>query len=84
MTRFDKDRYREGDHLLICDRSGQRMYASEAQKEWTGAIVNRKYYKPKHPQLSVRGLTDDRTVGEARPRADTTYIDAGSVTADDY
>lgn len=84
VVRFTKDRYRHGDHLMISDRSGFRIYASEARKEWNGLIVKDSEYEPKHPQLCVRGVRDDRNVGEARPRADTTYIDAGSVDPDDY
>lgn len=85
MARLTKDLYREGDHLMISDRSGRRMYASQARREWNGLIVHESEYFAKHPQLSVRGVFDDRRVGESRPRADTTYIDAGSVDPDtDY
>ena len=42
----------------ISDRSGQAFPYREMVKEWTGALVHRSEFEPKHPQLvGVANLT---------------------------
>ena len=33
--------YRPGDHLVVDDRTGFTVYASDTRKEWNGAIVRK-------------------------------------------
>jgi hypothetical protein len=35
----------------ISDRSGFRYRLRDMKKEWTGALVGKDEYEPKHPQL---------------------------------
>jgi hypothetical protein len=62
------DRYRQGDHYVIDDRTGQKIYASEARKEWTGDFVHSKNWEPRQPQDLIRSRRDDQSVTNARPR----------------
>lgn len=62
------DDFREGDHWVISDRTGRRIRASEARKEWTGAIVGPDEYEPRHPQDFVRSLADTMRADPQRPR----------------
>lgn len=75
MSRIPNHRTRRGkpkptgDHLMICDRTGRTIKASDARQEWNGLWVHKSVWEPKHPQLMVRGKTDDQTVEPARPEA---------------
>ena len=62
-----QQKYRSGDHLVVCDRSGRTVYASETRKEWNGLRVHKDYWEPRHPQEFVRGRRDDQLVRDARP-----------------
>lgn len=48
------NRYKSGDHLVLCQRTGRVVYASETMREWTGLLVHKSVYEPKHPQLMIR------------------------------
>lgn len=74
MRRDDIGRYREGEHYIIDDRTGLKIRASDAVKEWTGAMVHHKFAEARHPQDFVRALADDQTVANPRPKAVDTFI----------
>jgi hypothetical protein len=59
-----------GEHLVVCDRSGRTVLASETRKEWNGLRVYKDYWEPRHPQEFVRGRKDDQLVKDARPEID--------------
>jgi hypothetical protein len=40
---------RIGDYNVICDRCGFQYKASQLQKEWTGFMVCKECYEPRHP-----------------------------------
>lgn len=61
------DRYRKGDHWVVDDRSGARIRASDSRMEWTGAIVHKDDWEPRHPQDFVRGVRDNQAVPNPRP-----------------
>src|SRR6185436_975010 len=63
-------RYIPGDYLMVCDRTGYVIRASEAKKEWTGHIVRSQSWETRHAQDFVRGIPDNQTVPEARPDSD--------------
>lgn len=62
--------YRPGDFKRQCDRTGQTALASDTRKEWTGLIVRREHWEPRHPQDFVRALADDMAAREGRPFKD--------------
>jgi hypothetical protein len=52
----------------ISDRSGMRYRYKDMRKEWTGALVGRDEYEPKHPQLGpFKKVSDAEALKDARP-----------------
>lgn len=72
-----RNTYIPGDHKVVCDRSGQVFYRSECRLEWTGALVAKKFWESKHPQLEIKSVKDDQSVKDARPDKSSTF---GSTT----
>jgi len=60
--------YRDGDHLVRCDRTGFTVYASETVREWNGLRVRRDVWEPRHPQEFARSIPDRQGVTDARPQ----------------
>lgn len=61
-------RVRNGDYLVIDDRTGFRRWRSECVKDWQGLIVHRSVYEPRHPQDFLRARRDDFRIPDARPQ----------------
>lgn len=91
-------RFRLGDHYIHSDRTGRKIRASEATKEWTGALVEKNLAidKTRHPQEFQKIVAEKQNVDDPRPRPVdifgghlTTYLaadgEAGdtSITVDD-
>lgn len=74
--------YREGDHLVICDRSGQKCLRSECVREWTGMIVKKEFSEPRHPLDRQIVPRRERPIIDARAPADDVFLEPGEVTAD--
>ena len=53
--------------MVICDRSGMTFWASDCQKEWTGALVHKSFFEARHSQDFVRGVRDNMRVSDPRP-----------------
>ena len=70
-------KYTPGDHLCKCDRSGFTFLRSECRLEWTGKLVYKGFWEPKHPQLEIKSVKDDQSVRDARPQRSTV---SGSTT----
>ena len=52
----------------ISDRSGFRYRLSNMRKEWTGLMVGKDEFEPKHPQLDLKGSSaDSESIKDARP-----------------
>lgn len=62
-----RKKWKLGDFLIKCDRTGRTVYASQSRKEWNGHRVWTKAWWPRHPQDMVRGLTDKQAVDDPRP-----------------
>lgn len=81
----DDKHYVPGDFYRIDERSGFKVRASRTKKEWTGRIVRDRSFEFRQPQDLVRGVVDDQTVPEPRPRQPnvftfvTTTISANAV-----
>jgi hypothetical protein len=70
-----------GDFWRICEKSGFRVPASETVREWTGAIVWREFFEPRHPQDAIRvRRREDMRVPDPRPRPVDIY--AGPLNTD--
>ena len=61
------DNYKHGDWNAICDRCGFKYKASKLREEWTGFMVCKECYEPRHPQDFLRGVADDPSVPWSRP-----------------
>lgn len=78
------DFYRPGSHNVICMRCGFKRKAEDIVKEWTGLLVCRDTCADRrNPQDFVRGVVDNQSVTMANPEPDDTFLEVGSVTADD-
>jgi hypothetical protein len=66
--------YKPGSFYRICDRTGFRVRAERTKKEWDQLIVRDQSWEIRQPQDFVRGVRDDQTVPEARPRPNFTFI----------
>jgi hypothetical protein len=52
----------------ISDRSGFRYRLRDMRKEWTGALVGKDEFEPKHPQLTPRRhKPDPQALKDPRP-----------------
>lgn len=60
--------YKAGSYYRIDDRSGFRFRAERTKKQWDNLIVAERFWEIRQPQDFVRGVRDDQTVPEARPR----------------
>ena len=68
------DKYKAGDYYVTSDRTGRKILASEARREWTGSLVHKDEFETRHQQDFVRGLVDDQTVPISRPKPVDTFI----------
>jgi len=72
-------KWRSGDHLIVCDRTGRVIYASDARKEWNGKWVHKDWWEPKHPSLIFRDTGVDKSAAPQPVRLEPTdtFIDNG-------
>jgi hypothetical protein len=76
--------YRHGDALGLCQRCGFKYHLSELRKEWTGKLVCRGCFDPRHPQEFVRAMPDNqRPRRQPSPEPDDVFLSANEVTVDD-
>ncbi len=68
------DNYKPGDHYIQDDRTGFKIRASEARREWTGQYVHKDAWEPRQPQDLVRSRVDKMSVDNPRPRAPDVFI----------
>lgn len=80
---MSKTNYKSGDNLVICDRTGRKVYASQTRKEWNGLRVLKTFWEPRHPQDFVRGRADRQAVADPRPEGTDMFVTPGQVTATD-
>lgn len=70
----DDKHYVPGTWYRICDRSGFKVRSYDTKKQWNDLIVRQQSWESRQPQDFVRGVRDDQTVSEARPRQIDIYI----------
>jgi hypothetical protein len=61
------NKFRAGQHKVVCDRTGFTVYSCDVQKEWDGGLVRRQSFESRQPQDFVRGVVDYQAVTDARP-----------------
>ena len=83
MSRVSPPRYVEGDYYIQDDRSGLKIRASDAVKEWNGLMVYHKDAEPRHPQDFVKGESDKQSVDDPRPRTTDKFITVVTYLSDD-
>ena len=76
-------RYITGDHYLIDDRTGFRIRASDAIKQWDGSITHKDQHEERHPQDFIRGRINRQQAENIAGVHDDTFIDVNDVTQDD-
>lgn len=59
---------------VICDRTGFKVYAKDCKYEWTGALVKKSEWEPRHPQDFVRGVPDGKPAAEIRPDTKPEFV----------
>ena len=68
------NRYIQGDHNVICDRTGQKVKRSDCRYEWNGLLVRKDVWEAKQPQLDIRGKDEQIAVPDTRPRGVTRFF----------
>lgn len=74
---------RVGDYLVICDRSGFKVWASDTVMEWTGLRVDKRFVDKRNPQDFLRGVKESCPPKNTRPEPEDTFLSPGDVTQDD-
>lgn len=72
-----KRRYSRGKHAqAIDDRTGFKVKYSDLRREWTGNLVHKNEWEPKHPQLEPRAAVDAEALRNSRPEGnvDVTHV----------
>lgn len=69
--------YKPGSFYRIDDRTGFAVRAERTQKEWQGLIVDKRVWEARQPQDFVRGVADNQTVPDPRPRQPNPYVNTG-------
>lgn len=68
---------RPGFWIVECDRCGREIWSDEARKEWTGLLVCRDDWEPRHPQEFVKGRADRQSVPNPRPTPEDVFQSPG-------
>lgn len=57
---------RKGDYRVICDRTGQKLWASQCKMEWNGLYVKKSVWDPRPEYLLTPNVQENLTVPIAR------------------
>jgi len=68
------DNYEPGNNWVHDDKTGFKIRARDAVKEWTGLVTHRDRVEQRHPQEYVRTRRDKQSVSDPRPQPVATYI----------
>lgn len=67
MLKRSTTRGRDGEHLVVCDRSGFTVWSGDTVREWNGLRVYKGFAEARHPQDFLRSRREDFRVPDARP-----------------
>lgn len=70
----DDKHYVAGDFYRIDDMTGFKVRAGRTKKMWYGTIRRNQSWEPRNAQDFVKGVYDNQTVPDARPRQVNTFI----------
>jgi hypothetical protein len=76
--------YKPGSFYRIDDRTGFATRAERTQMEWNGLIVDKRVWEARQPQDFVKGVADNQTVPNARPRQPNPYLNTGPAEFEVY
>lgn len=76
------NRFKNGDHLVMCQRTGRVVYASECVREWNGLLVHKSVYEPKHPLLMARPRIESPAPTLLNPEPTDVYVGSDYVVPD--
>ncbi len=75
-----RNRWRKGEHLVRCERTGRNVYASQIVKDpWNGSYVDRRVVYGKHPQDYVTAMADPYPVSPVIPNVEYSSYNVLSV-----
>lgn len=66
--------FRPGSFYRTDDRTGFPRRAEETRQQWNGIIVGENVWEPRQPQDLVRGVKDQQSVPQARPKPPAVFI----------
>ena len=75
------DFLKPGDYNIICRRTGFKVKASWARKEWTGQTVRSQSWEARHPQDLIRSIPDRQDVPDPNPEGADVFLAVGEVKA---
>lgn len=64
-----------GSWNAICDRCGFKYKSFQLRKEWTGLMVCKNCWEPRHPQDLIKIPKDDQSVPWSRPEQNDVFVD---------
>ena len=59
---------KRGAHLIIDDIDGRKISSADAVKDWKGLVMSKENWSAKHPQLNIRGRSENTNVTPTRTR----------------
>ena len=74
--RRGRNRLKLGQHNVISDISGFKFKSGEMRKlggDQKGLLVHKSEWNPSHPQLNIRGRSDDQSVRDPRVRPEDQF-----------
>lgn len=66
-----------GSWNVVCDRCGYEYKHHQLQKEWTGLMVCRKCYEPRHPQTLIKAMATESVPSWTRPEPTDVFLVTG-------
>lgn len=77
------DYYAPGDFNRLCERTGQKVKASNTRKEWNNRIVRTESWEPRQPQDLIRSRPDNQQVADPRTEPADVFATTNEVKAED-
>ena len=59
---------KRGSHLIIDDIDGRKISSADSVKDWKGLVMSKENWSAKHPQLNIRGRSENTNVTPTRTR----------------
>lgn len=76
-----QNHYVSGDWNAICDRCGFKFKASELTEEWTGRMVCKQDWEPRHPQTLIKSRDETISTPWARTEPADTFVTVNYVAS---